>query len=72
MFEIDAPWYRPEENLAFSSYAKHTQELDDIIRKIGEMGYVGTIICDDDMGPEDMRYIENEVYKRYGLSISIS
>ena len=60
------------ENRAFSPYAKHTQELEDIIRMIGEKGYVGSIICDDDMGPEDMRYIENEVYKRYGFSVSIS
>ena len=34
-------------------------------------GQLGQIECDDDMSESDMRYIENEVEKRYGFSINI-
>lgn len=67
---IDAPWYRdPVETLAFNAYAYHSQEVEDVIEMIGN----GTtaIQCDTDMSDSDMRYIENEVRRRYGLNISL-
>lgn len=59
------------ENRAFSPYAKHTQEVEDVISTIGD-GYLGDIQCDDDMSADDMAYIENEVFKRYGIDISLT
>lgn len=59
------------ENRAFSPYAKHTQEVEDIISMIGD-GYLGDIQCDDDMSAGDMAYIENEVAKRYGIDVSLT
>lgn len=63
--------YNAIENRAFSPYAKHTQEVEDIINMIGN-GYTGGIECDDDMSAGDMRYIEQEVYKRYGISVNLT
>ena len=59
------------ENRAFSPYAKHTQEVEDIISMIGN-GYTGGIECDDDMSAGDIQYIEQEVQKRYGISVNLS
>lgn len=59
------------ENRAFSPYAKHSQEVEDVIEMIGT-GYTGGIECDDDMSASDMRYIEQEVYRRYGKSVSLT
>ena len=67
---LHAPWYK-DDNMPFSCYAKHTQEVEDIISMIGN-GYTGGIECDDDMSAEDMRYIEQEVQKRYGISVNLS
>ena len=58
------------ENRAFSPYAKHSQEVEDVINLIGNGAT--SIQCDDDMSADDMRYIENEVAKRYGMSINLS
>lgn len=66
---LHAPW-SSNDNIPFSVYAKHTQEVEDIIEMIGN-GQLGQIQCDDDMSESDMRYIENEVEKRYGFSINI-
>ena len=66
----NTPYHTAIENRAFSPYAKHTQEVEDIIEMIGN-GQLGQIECDDDMSESDMRYIENEVEKRYGFSINI-
>lgn len=67
---IDAPWYRdPVETLAFNAYAYHSQEVEDVIEMIGN-GAV-SIQCNTDMTFDDKRYIENEVYKRYGMNISL-
>ena len=62
--------YNAIENRAFSPYAKHTQEVEDIIKMIGSG--VTAIECDDDMSESDMRYIENEVLRRYGIGINLS
>lgn len=59
------------ENRAFSPYAKHTQEVEDVISMIGD-GYLGDIQCDDDMSADDMAHIEDEVFKRYGIDISLT
>ncbi len=67
---IDAPWYRdPIETLAFNVYAFHTQEVEDVIELIGNGAT--SIQCDTNMTESDMRYIENEVRKRYGMEISL-
>jgi hypothetical protein len=67
---IDAPWYRdPVETLAFNGYAYHSQEVEDVIEMIGNGAT--SIQCDTDMSDSDMRYIENEVRRRYGLNISL-
>ena len=67
----DTPYHCATDNRAFSPYAKHTQELEDIINMIGN-GYSGGIECDDDMSNGDMHYIESEVYKRYGITCNLS
>ena len=67
---IDAPWYRdPVETLAFNAYAFHTQEVEDVIELIGNGAT--SIQCDTNMTESDMRYIESEVRKRYGMEISL-
>ena len=67
---IDAPWYRdPVETFAFNAYAYHSQEIEDVINMIGNGAT--SIQCDTDMTDSDMRYIENEVRRRYGLNISL-
>ena len=63
---IDAPWYRddPVEKLAFNADAIHTGYLEDLITAIGTRGsisYTGFLTAGD------KQYIENEVYKRYGI-----
>ena len=63
--------YNAIENRAFSPYVKHTQEVEDIVKMIGA-GHIGGIECDDDMSTDDMRYIEQEVYKRYGMSVNLT
>ncbi len=67
---IDAPWYRdPVETLAFNAYAYHTQEVEDVIAMIGNGAT--SIQCDTNMTPSDIRYIENEVYRRYGMRVNL-
>jgi len=67
---IDAPWYRdPAETLAFNTYVYHSQEVEDVIEMIGHGAT--SIQCDTDMSDSDLRYIENEVRRRYGLNISL-
>ena len=67
---INAPWYRDSvETLAFNAYAYHSQEVEDVIEMIGNGATA--IQCDTDMSDSDMRYIENEVRRRYGLNISL-
>lgn len=70
--DLDAPSYRSKmENVAFSVYAKHSQECEDIINLIvkkamrGEAGSF-TIDLDDDFSDEDIAYIEAEIERRIG------
>lgn len=59
------------EDIAFSAYAKHTQEREDVINYIVEqiqsgVGESFTISLDDDFCEEDVEYIRKEVFKRLG------
>lgn len=55
-------------NRAFSPYAKHEQEKEDVIKMIVEAARLGTtsmsISLDDDFSEEDAKYIEKEVLRR--------
>ena len=69
-FDLHAPSYRSKmENVAFSVYAKHSQECEDIINLImdkiarGEAGDF-TLELDDDFSDEDIAYIEAEIERR--------
>lgn len=58
-------------DVAFSAYAKHTQEKEDVINYIVEqiqsgVGESFTISLDDDFCEEDVEYIRKEVFKRLG------
>ncbi len=59
------------ENCAFSPYTKHSQEVEDVIQMIAN-GYSGGIETDDDFSEGDMRYIENELYNRYGIEAHLN
>ena len=53
------------ENRAFSPYAKHTQEVEDIIDALvyADTGNY-TINVDDDLSQSDLDYIKSEVMRR--------
>ena len=67
----DTPYHTAVENRAFSPYAKHTQEVEDVISMIGN-GYTGGISLDDDFSTGDLRYIEKEVANRYGIDVNLT
>ena len=68
---LDAPWYNdPIDKFAFNAYAFHSQEVEDVISLIGTGAT--SIQCDTNMTDYDMRYIENEVKRRYNLDIDLS
>lgn len=58
------------ENRAFSAYAYHTQQLDDIVASIaaGEEN----LSVSDDLTSDDLRYIEDQLRARYGMDVEIS
>ncbi len=56
------------ENRAFSPFAKHSQEIEDVIEMIGA-GALGDIQIDDDFTDNDLRYIERKVKSRYGFDV---
>ena len=55
-------------NVAFSVFAKHNQEMEDIIQTILEAVRNGkdafSIQLDDDFSDEEIEYIKEEVYRR--------
>lgn len=68
-FDLWAPGERNKiENVAFSVYAKHEQEKEDVIQMILEATRNGetdlSIQLDDHFSDEDVKYIEEEVYRR--------
>ena len=70
-FDLWAPWGNSAvENRAFSAYAKHSQEVEDVIKQFG----FGTmsIDCDDEMSDADIHYIKDEVKRRYGIDVDFS
>lgn len=53
------------ENRAFSPYAKHTQEIEDIIDALVQADAGNyTIDVDDDLSQSDLDYIKSEVMRR--------
>ena len=58
------------ENRAFSPYAQHTQDVEDIINLIGQ-GYT-SIQPETALSNSDYRYIESEVRRRYGLDVDLT
>lgn len=60
------------ENRAFSPYAQHTQEVEDVIQMIATEQNVSNIQTDTAFSSADMRYIENELYNRYGIEAHLS
>lgn len=68
-FDLWAPGERNKiENVAFSAYAKHEQEREDVIQMILAAAARGetdlSIELDDHFSEEDVKYIEEEVYRR--------
>ena len=75
--DLWGPTWHPEtlshhhhiENRAFSPYAKHQQELEDIIECILETAVDSeeniTISSYDDLSDSDVEYIEKEVRRRW-------
>ena len=68
-FDLWAPGERYKiENVAFSAYAKHEQEKEDVIQMILAAAARGetdlSIELDDHFSEEDVKYIEEEVYRR--------
>ena len=69
VFELGSPVGDPNgcavENRAFSPYAKHTQEVEDIIDALvhADAGNY-TIDVDDDLSQSDLDYIKSEVMRR--------
>ena len=67
-YDLWAPHINKIENVAFSCYAKHTQETEDIIKTIiaayhnGETNF--SLELDDDFSQGDLEYIEREVKRR--------
>ena len=66
----DTPYECTIDNRAFSSYCYHSQEIEDAITAIGNG--IDSLDCDTEMTDDDMKYIENEVAKRYGINIHLS
>jgi hypothetical protein len=76
-YDIWGPTWHPEtlthhhhiENRAFSPFAKHTQEIEDIIETILANAYNGNmsfdIELDDCFSDEDLEYIKTEVQRRF-------
>ena len=67
-YDLWAPNINKIENVAFSCYANHTQETEDIIKTIiaayhnGETNF--SLELDDDFSQGDLEYIEREVKRR--------
>lgn len=68
-FDLWAPGERTKiENVAFSAYAKHEQEKEDVIQMILAAAARGetdlSIELDDCFSESDVEYIKEEVYRR--------
>lgn len=59
------------ENRAFSAFMQHSQEMEDVVSMICDNG-VCSIMTDNDFSYDDLRFIEEEVYRRSGMRINIT
>lgn len=66
---VDDPNGCAVENRVFSSYAKHCQEIEDVVNHCvdhflatGETEFA--VNLDDDFSDEDLEYIQNEIVRR--------
>ena len=59
------------ENRAFSAYAYHTQQLNDIADAIGH-GQYGSLSVSDDFTSDDLKYIEQVLLDKYGLVVILT
>lgn len=74
-FDLWAPVDDPDgcaiENRAFSPYAKHSQEVEDVINmaiaNFNAGNYSMSFELDDDFSESDLEYIENEIQRRLGF-----
>ena len=61
-------WSYDGNDVAFSAYAKHTQEIEDIINAICAAVVAGvselSFDLNDDFSDEDIKYIKQEVERR--------
>lgn len=66
----DTPYHTAVENRAFSPYAVHMQQLDDIAASIaaGEEN----LSVSDDLTSDDLRYIEDQLSTRYGIEATLN
>lgn len=68
---VDDPDQSAVENRAFSPYAKHSQEVEDVINmaiaNFNAGNYSMSFELDDDFSDSDLEYIENEIQRRLGF-----
>jgi hypothetical protein len=66
----DTPYHTAVENRAFSAYAFHTSQLDEIAASIaaGEEN----LSVSDDLTSDDLRYIEDQLRTRYGIEATLN
>ena len=61
------------DDLPFSAYAKHTQELEDaveeIVRQFNAGNYSFSLNFDDDISDDDVAYIRAAIESRIGVDI---
>ena len=61
------------DDVPFSAYAKHTQELEDaineIVRQFNNGNFSFSLNFDDDISDSDVEYIQAEVERRIGVDI---
>lgn len=65
----DTPYRCAIENRAFSPFAKHQTELDEVVEMIAAGGT--SFELDDDFGSADLEYIHKELSKR-GIYVDLS
>ena len=65
----DTPFSCAIDNRAFSPYAKHQTELDEVVEMIVAGGT--SFELDDDFGPADLEYIQRELSRR-GIDADLS
>jgi hypothetical protein len=67
---VDVPNGQKAEDMAFTAFARHEQEKEDTVNLI--LSGATQIQFDDEMSQEDLRWIEQEVYRRSGATCSLT